>query len=437
MKNRMRIQVVSAAFLLAMALNSCKNTQKVPALDAGLTQNEPVAESVKSQEVSTPTLSAMKGKFMLIDSSTVRIFLDATITNLDTANALEAINKQFKIGWAVNSDYSLRDRLASGKIEALTSAQFQQEGIHSYITFDFQRPPALREGVLLVEFADYKASKKYINDFFIDFTGKRVSDRFQLFEANDLVPMRKGYLVVGKEYELKSINPSNEKLYLVKYTSAYGPSPSPMSSQKNQDVRELPREFTKEVASNSKITLDSPGFYALLRDSTTTENSFGFLVVNDRFPRFTFPDQLAEPLIYMSTNPETQAIRQNPIVKDALDLHFLQLMGGDTTKAKNTIRLFYKRVEEANDFFTSYKEGWKTDKGMIYVVMGPPNRIQKSRDREIWLYSQSRNFSEILFTFYRKPTNFIEDHYELVRYPEYQSYWYPIVEAWRTGNVVE
>ena len=46
MKNRMRIQVVGAAFLLAMALNSCKNTQKVPALDAGLSQNESVAEFV-------------------------------------------------------------------------------------------------------------------------------------------------------------------------------------------------------------------------------------------------------------------------------------------------------------------------------------------------------------------------------------------------------
>ena len=29
----------------------------------------------------------------------------------------------------------------------------------------------------------------------------------------------------------------------------------------------------------------------------------------------------------------------------------------------------------------------------------------------------------------------VEDHYELVRYAEYQPIWYPMVEAWRTGIV--
>ena len=89
------------------------------------------------------------------------------------------------------------------------------------------------------------------------------------------------------------------------------------------------------------------------------------------------------------------------------------------------------------NFLQTYKEGWKTDKGMIYLVLGPPSRIQRNGLREVWLYSQSANFSEIIFTFYRKPNQFSEDHYELVRYPEYGAYWYPFVEAWRTGSVLE
>ncbi len=83
------------------------------------------------------------------------------------------------------------------------------------------------------------------------------------------------------------------------------------------------------------------------------------------------------------------------------------------------------------------KEGWKTDKGMIFIIMGPPDRVQRSKDREVWVFSQRANFSEINFTFNRRPNQFVDDHYELQRYVEYQPIWYPMVEAWRTGAVRE
>jgi hypothetical protein len=105
--------------------------------------------------------------------------------------------------------------------------------------------------------------------------------------------------------------------------------------------------------------------------------------------------------------------------------------------AKRTISVFYNRVEEANRLFTSYKEGWKTDKGMIFIIMGPPDRVQRSKDREVWVFSQRANFSEINFTFNRRPNQFVDDYYELQRYVEYQPIWYPMVEAWRTGAVRE
>ncbi len=52
---------------------------------------------------------------------------------------------------------------------------------------------------------------------------------------------------------------------------------------------------------------------------------------------------------------------------------------------------YYSRVEFANSQFESHIEGWKTDMGMIYILFGPPDDIQKYVDQyqgiyETWHY---------------------------------------------------
>jgi hypothetical protein len=103
--------------------------------------------------------------------------------------------------------------------------------------------------------------------------------------------------------------------------------------------------------------------------------------------------------------------------------------------ARRTIKAYYRRVTEANRLFTTYKEGWKTDMGMVYIVFGPPNRVQYLKDKEVWTYAQSANYAELNFNFVKRPNLFVEDHYELLRYVDYEPYWYPTVEEWRTGVV--
>ena len=53
---------------------------------------------------------------------------------------------------------------------------------------------------------------------------------------------------------------------------------------------------------------------------------------------------------------------------------------------------YYRRVEYADVNFASYREGWKTDRGMLYIVLGPPDDIDRRsydlprRPREVWYY---------------------------------------------------
>jgi GWxTD domain-containing protein len=53
---------------------------------------------------------------------------------------------------------------------------------------------------------------------------------------------------------------------------------------------------------------------------------------------------------------------------------------------------YYARVEYANKHFSHYIEGWRTDMGMIFIIFGPPNNVDRhpfevdSKPYEIWAY---------------------------------------------------
>lgn len=58
---------------------------------------------------------------------------------------------------------------------------------------------------------------------------------------------------------------------------------------------------------------------------------------------------------------------------------------------------FYRRVEFANSVFTINvldKEGWKTDRGAVYIKYGPPTEVERHQEQlnvppyEIWYYSK-------------------------------------------------
>ena len=71
---------------------------------------------------------------------------------------------------------------------------------------------------------------------------------------------------------------------------------------------------------------------------------------------------------------------------------------------------------------------------MVFIVMGRPDNIRFLKDKEVWVYTRNAKFSEINFTFTKRPNQFTEDHYELSRFAEFQPIWFPAVEQWRSGE---
>ena len=417
---------------LLVILASCVSNKKIQKAQREITKSALPQPEV----VAKPAVVAIKSRYLLKDSTTARIFLELDIENLKADKALTQLKEYFRFSWLLQPDYGVRDRLATGKIDITEQNTVLKEG-KILLNFEIPRPKNIPKGLLLTEIFEVENSKKSNNDLAIDFNGTRLNDRFGVFVNDVSMPIFKNYISQKDTFQIKSVIPQAKELFLIRYNNEFEPAQSPMATSIRPAIKSLEIKEIIKIQTNTPISLPNEGLYLAVEDTNVTRNGFGFMIVDNRFPRFTRPEKLAKPLIYISSSQETKAVSENKDAKQALDRYFLTVTGGNQVLSKKIIKTYYHRIEDANRLFTTYKEGWKTDKGMVYIVLGPPNKVQRSRDREVWMYAQSQNFSEIIFTFNRKPNQFTENYYELVRYPEYQSYWYPFVEAWRTGNVVE
>jgi len=110
--------------------------------------------------------------------------------------------------------------------------------------------------------------------------------------------------------------------------------------------------------------------------------------------------------------------------------------------AANLLARYYERVEEANVLFTSHKEGWKTDRGMIYIVFGPPAYVENRFNRRDWYYYERGGIvSRALppFIFQRSSAYGLSgmfDHYILQRSERYEEEWRRRRDQWRDGRVL-
>lgn len=87
------------------------------------------------------------------------------------------------------------------------------------------------------------------------------------------------------------------------------------------------------------------------------------------------------PVHYLSLKEEARAFRK--LKNDDERALFIQRFWGRRDPTPNTLanefrQLFWERVQQANlNFVDSTKPGWKTDRGKIYILYGPPTETQE------------------------------------------------------------
>jgi GWxTD domain-containing protein len=152
------------------------------------------------------------------------------------------------------------------------------------------------------------------------------------------------------------------------------------------------------------------------------------------FPKVLSPENMIGPMRYITTKKEYAILTESENKKLAVDLHWIDL-GGSNERAKTLIREYYTRVESANNYFTSYLEGWKTDRGLIYIVYGTPNIVYKNKDYENWIYGEENNMMSISFVFHKVNNPVSNNDFSLSRSPAFKSSWFRAVDSWRNGRI--
>ena len=98
---------------------------------------------------------------------------------------------------------------------------------------------------------------------------------------------------------------------------------------------------------------------------------------------------------YILSNEERKDIK-NRLKDDKEQLFYILWKERDPTpdtEYNELMEEYFQRVEYVNEHFSGWQPGWETDRGMIYILFGPPDEIQRSNPTsmsnavyQIWSY---------------------------------------------------
>ncbi len=172
---------------------------------------------------------------------------------------------------------------------------------------------------------------------------------------------------------------------------------------------------------------------------TVLSESRVFSIKSPTFPRPSTLQELIDAMTYILNPRERERLRNAKTAAEAHEVFDSLWMTFRPTKerAAALIKRYYTRVEEANRLYTDLKEGWKTDRGMLYVVIGPPQDIMNSLDRQIWTYDVPGTSQQAQFIFRRiivGEGQLSIQTYALYRDASYEWVWDQVVSRWRRGG---
>jgi GWxTD domain-containing protein len=219
------------------------------------------------------------------------------------------------------------------------------------------------------------------------------------------------------------------------FANDYSLPPPPFSQKEPLLYPSIPdSSFTIPSADNHSFNLKigTRGIYYIRLDSV---NSSGCMImgVEQNFPKVQSHTQMIAASRFIMNKEEYQKLIDAADKQAAIESFWLGIAGnGD--RAKELIKRYYNRVQDANTFFSSHMEGWKTDMGMIYIIYGTPAKTYKTNNMETWEY-YIQNSPPLTFRFEKITNPFSENCYKLQRSPMYKDPWTIAVSYWREGRV--
>jgi GWxTD domain-containing protein len=288
--------------------------------------------------------------------------------------------------------------------------------------------------LLRLEALDLNRGSIGMEYLYVDKSNIYGAQNFKVVSTYSGYPKFMRFFLPGERFNVQYRDPSVDSVY-VQYFKLESELPRPpITATVDYTMQYTPdTAFIFPLVDTAEYDLQREGMYFINIDE---EQEQGLTLFNfgGSFPEVRTPQELLEPLFYVTTMAEYRDLRKQSNLKLAVDDFWLKT-GNNMERSRELIRIYYNRVVYSNLYFTTNKEGWKTDQGMIFILFGPPNRIQMTGTGESWYYYARRRGKTVEFRFNRQPDAFSHQHLVWVQTTDSQMYWNEAFRSWRNGKV--
>ena len=288
----------------------------------------------------------------------------------------------------------------------------------------------------VAQFIFYDVNRKVYNNTLLPIDKQNVfsADYFLLRSFPDSAIIFEPYLAKNQIFTIHIANTAIQKLNLKYFAAEILPARPPFGGDAQQNLK-ADTVLTIEMAcgQSGPQQLVSQGLYILCVDTIST---FGLPITRtyDTYPQLTTAADVLKPLRYLTAKDEYAKLEKAENVKKEVDDFWLRA-AGTATSARNVLKNYYTGVSFANRFFTTTREGWKTDRGMVYCIFGQPFSVYRSGNTETWLYGNGNTPFTPTFVFVKQPDGLTGYDYYLRRSDVFKPIWYDALENWRNGRL--
>ncbi len=368
------------------------------------------------------------------DKSEIHYMFENRSLTYKTNNEQGNLNAQVRISWHLYQDYSsnqVSDSSSFVKIDTTASAGLKQ--LQGLFTIQINQGANY---ILKITATDLNNNSKTISFLNINKTDVTSRQYFKVILKENNAMLFRNYFYKSEKLAIIYTKQPGVTVKGKNYPTLFPVSPPPFSL-------ESPNPFDFDDYIDLEVKLendtihfqsDSPGIFHFAVNNDQRHSGLSLFQYSDDFPEVNTTEEMLAPLRFLTSRKEYGKMKKYQDHKKAVDQFWLSTTS-DEEKAKKLVKGFYNRVESANYYYSSFKEGWKTDRGIIFIVFGPPSLVYRSLTGESWTYGEQSNYKSLTFNFTKVNNPFTNNDYVLQRSTVYKNPWYRAIDSWRQAKV--
>lgn len=396
--------------VIALALASCKTQARLAYRNIASFYN-PASE-----------LKGLNYACFNVDDSLTRLYVSFPYNQLKYVRENGLDQARFRFSYQLYDGYENSALIDSSSFYGLDSLKTNGHFFDS-IALKINRG---RNYMLNVELHDL-ATGEYFGNFLAINKEKNSTPNDFLLVDNSNIPLLRKYVYRNESFRVRTNIPVDE-LNVSFSGMIFPPATSPYQPPEKHDETAKDSLFSITMVNgvSEPFRLTAAGSYFTRQGDESLLLTHRFY---DGFPEIGAVERMRESLRYITTDAEYRDMQTKP-ARVAVDDFWIRVTG-HPERALQQIKRYYLRVEEANQFFTLRGEGWKSDRGMIYIVYGPPSVVYKNALSEEWTYGEAGNPLSVRFLFNLQPIQGSKFDFVLERSEAYRTSWHLAVSNWR------